>query len=366
MTARPAQNGAADGQPLNPGSAEKPALTIRAAASADGTDWNAFVGKTARAELYHDYRWRTLMETVFGNECHYLFARDDGIRGVLPLVRLRSRLFGDFMVSVPYVNYGGIVADAPHIEQALLAAAQRLARELGVAHIELRHRSDSEFDLPIRDDKVTMRLALPASEEALWNSFKGKLRSQIRRPEKAGATTRSGGAELLRDFYSVFARNMRDLGTPVYPLRFFRAIVDTFSREAKLHIVMLEGRPVAAALTLAHRSTVEIPWASSLRSANSVGVNMLLYWSVLRDAVAGGLRWFDFGRSTKDSGTFRFKQQWGAEPQALRWHYWLPSGGELPRLTPSNPKYRLAIAVWKRLPLPVANALGPLLVKHLP
>jgi serine/alanine adding enzyme len=344
-----------------------PSFAVEDVGASERADWDDFVRAAPGAELYHDYRWRSLIHTVFGHESLYLIARDGrrAVRGVLPLVRLRSRLFGDFLVSVPYFNYGGILADSAAAAQALAAAAAQRAAQLGAGHVELRHRDRLRLEWPAREDKVTMLLELPESEEALLKSFSAKLRSQIRRPTKEGATVRQGGAELLPDFYAVFARNMRDLGTPVYPRAFFDAIFAAFSTQARAFVVDLGGKPVAAGIVLTHRTTAEIPWASSLREANRSGANMLLYGSVLRDAIERGCRRFDFGRSTRDSGTYRFKQQWGAQPQQLRWHYWL-AGGELPRLTPSNPKYQAAIALWRKLPLPVANWLGPRIVKNLP
>jgi FemAB-related protein (PEP-CTERM system-associated) len=343
-------------------------LTVTETDAASSGAWDAYVAASPRAEIYHDYRWRSLIETVFGRECHYLRAcdRNDRVRAVLPLVRLKSALFGDFLVSVPYFNYGGVLADSTAARDAMIAAGVKLGRKLGVRHIELRGRAGDSLDLPVRTDKVSMVLELPATEDELFKGFTSKLRAQIRRPGKAGATSRLGGAELLTDFYRVFSRNMRDLGTPVYSPRFFEAILATFPQQARVCVVDLDGRPVAAALVLSHRNRLEIPWASSLREANPQGVNMLLYWSVLRFAIATGCRAFDFGRSSKDAGTYRFKEQWGAVPQQLLWHYWLPDGVEMPRITPDNPKYRLAIAAWQRLPVPVANTLGPYIAKNLP
>lgn len=343
-------------------------FAVEQASDANRADWDTFVAAAPAAELYHDYRWRALIAEVFGHGSHYLLARESShrVRGVLPLVRMTSRMFGDFLVSMPYLNYGGILADSDGATVALLSEAQKLAADLGVEHVELRHRGRPSLDLPVRDDKVTMNLTLPPDADALWASFKGKLRSQIRRPEKAGASVRQGGAELAADFYAVFARNMRDLGTPVYPRRFFDGVLAKFPEQARIFVVDLAGRPVAAGLVLIHRSTAEIPWASSLREANHESVNMMLYWSVLRDAIQRGLKRFDFGRSSRDSGTYRFKAQWGAEPEQLLWHYWLPAGRPLPRLTPNNPKYRAAIAIWRKLPMPVANFLGPRIVRNLP
>lgn len=343
------------------------AISVVEAGPESRGEWDDYVARSSRAELYHDYRWRALIEGVFGHRSLYLLARDaTGVRGVLPLVRLKSRLFGDFLVSVPYLNYGGVLADSDAARQALLAESVRRGRDLGVDHIELRHRDEPRLDWPAREDKVAMLLELPSSQDDLWRTFSAKLKSQIRRPEKEGAVVRQGGRELLSDFFAVFSRNMRDLGTPVYPQRFFAAILETFARETSVFVVDLAGKPVAAGIVVAHRDTLEIPWASSLREANRAGVNMLLYAAVLRHAIARGLRRFDFGRSTKDSGTYRFKEQWGARPLQLHWHYWLPHGGPLPQINPNNPKYRAAISMWRRLPVPIANFLGPQIVKNLP
>lgn len=357
-----------ESSPSAPSAAEdERALRAAPVDRSQGADWDAFVAATPDAELYHDYRWRALIEDVFGHETYYLAARDrTDVLGVLPLARLRSRLFGDFLVSLPFFNYGGVLAASERARRALTEAAAALGRSLGVRHVELRHRAGVELEWPAREDKVALSLALPGDEDALFKSFTSKLRAQIRRPQKVGATARTGGIELLDDFYRVFATNMRDLGTPVYARRFFAAVMERFAGEARIFVVDLGGRPVAASLTLTHRGTMEVPWASSLREANKDGVNMLLYWAMLQAAVEQQCARFDFGRSTADSGTYRFKLQWGAQPEALRWHYWLASGGELPQINPDNPKYAAAIAVWKRLPLPVANVLGPHVVKFLP
>jgi FemAB-related protein (PEP-CTERM system-associated) len=343
-------------------------VTLAHATDACAADWNDYVRTDSEASCYHRYEWRGLISRVFGHDSHYLLARDGAgnVAGVLPLVRLRSRLFGDFLVSMPYFNYGGIAAAHPGARSALLEGAASLGRELGVGHVELRHIGNLAPAWPMRTDKVTMRLPLPATPEALNRQLPGKLRSQIKRPTRDGATYVSGGLERLDEFYAVFARNMRDLGTPVYPKRFFAAILETFAREARLFVVHLGGKPAAAGFVLSHGDWLEIPWASSLREFNPSSVNMLLYWSVLEYACNSGFRTFDFGRSTVDSGPYKFKRQWGAEPVPLHWHYWLKAGGEPPRLNPDNPKYRAAIALWQRLPVPVANVLGPLVVRNLP
>jgi FemAB-related protein (PEP-CTERM system-associated) len=330
-------------------------------------DWNAYATGNRAASLYHRAEWRDLVRETFGHDCHYLLARDASraVVGILPLVHLRSRLFGNFMVSMPYFNYGGAVADHPSVELQLMQAAASYAEGQGISHIEFRD-DIPRADMPVRDAKVSMRLPLPPDEQSLWDGFSPKLRAQIRRPQREHTDTKHGGMDLLDDFYRVFARNMRDLGTPVYSKTFFRNILRLFPEQSDIVVVYLDNRPVAAAFLLGHRDTLEIPWASSLKHVNHLSMNMLLYWTVLRLAVERGYRSFDFGRSSRDAGTFRFKQQWGALPRQLYWHYWLNGNGSLPGLNPDNPKYALAINLWKRLPISVSIWLGPPIVKNLP
>lgn len=328
--------------------------------------WDGFVRDCDGASIYHLAAWRPLIRSLFGHETIYLYAeRNRQVIGILPLVRLRSRLFGDYLVSMPYFNYGGALAADAAVATMLMRAAAELARERGCSHVEFRD-TEQRDGWPVRTDKVGMELRLPGNIDALWDALGAKLRSQIKRPQKAGAEGASGGRELLPEFYSVFARNMRDLGTPVYALGFFDAILKAFPTQARITVVRYRGAAVAAGFTLGFRGRLEIPWASANRDYNALSVNMLLYAEVLKRAVVDGYTVFDFGRSSTDSGTYRFKKQWGATERPLYWHYALPPGREVPQLTPNNPKYRLAIAVWQRLPLFVTNRLGPLIVKNLP
>jgi FemAB-related protein (PEP-CTERM system-associated) len=351
------------------GAAARPAatLTVRAVTDTERAVWNAFVAATAGASIYHRYEWRDVVRDVFARETTYLAAFEgERIVGVLPLVRLKSPFFGDFLVSLPYFNYGGVLAASAAASEALIAEAALLGGRLGVSHIELRHRANLAASLPSRTDKVTMLLKLPATAEEFSKSVGWKVRGQVKQAQKSGAVGASGGAELIPEFYAVFAENMRDLGTPVYPQRFFERIVAAFPAETRLFVVRQGGAPVAAAFLIADGTTLEIPWASSLRRANSSNVNMLLYFNVLEYACQQGFKTFDFGRCTVDSGTYVFKKKWGAEPEQLYWHYWLRSGGELPRLNHSNPKFEAAVALWQKLPLAIANRLGPYLIRNLP
>jgi serine/alanine adding enzyme len=337
-------------------------------ATQDSVEWDRYVLASSQASGYHLLGWRNIIERAFGHRTCYLLARDQSNepRGILPLVMLSSRVFGNFLVSLPFVNYGGIVGDNQQARACLLNKAIERARSLGAFHIELRHQQPCDIQLPSSHRKVSMRLELPKQFELLWKEFPSKLRSQIRRAQKENMTVRFGGTECLDDFYVVFSRCMRDLGTPVYSKRFFRAICEYFPKESRICLVSSNDRPLAAGFLYGFRSILEIPWAASDKRFSRLAPNMLLYSSVLEHACQEGFQFFDFGRSTPNSGTYRFKEQWGAEPHQLYWHYWIASGREIPQLNPQNPKYELAIKIWQRLPLPVANWLGPHIVKYLP
>jgi FemAB-related protein (PEP-CTERM system-associated) len=329
------------------------------------------VDRAAGSTLYHLYGWRRIIERSFGHRTHYLSAIDttSTLAGVLPLVQLESRMFGHMLVSLPFFNYGGICADVEGARQALLDSAIGLARSCGVDFIELRHDEREEpwqRRLSRKSAKVSMRMALPGSANELWKSLGSKLRSQVQRPRKDGMTALVGREELLDGFYDVFAANMRDLGTPVYSKRFFENILREFPGRTWIATVLRGRQPVASGLLAGFRDRIEIPWASSLRQFNRSSPNMLLYWTALEFGCAQGFRQFDFGRSTPEEGTYRFKEQWGARPHPLHWYYWLPDGRPMPQVNPRNPKYRAAIAVWQHLPLSLTRLIGPGIVKYIP
>lgn len=330
--------------------------------------WDAYVESRPVASNYHRYGWRTVIENSFGHQCHYLAAKDNegGIVGVLPLTHMKSTLFGNFLVSLPFFNYGGLLCDTQEVGDALLAEAGVLREELGAEHVELRHVEPWTGDLPAKKHKVCMALELPVDADNLWRSFNAKLRNQIRKAEKSGLTAVVGRKELLPDFYSVFVRNMRDLGTPVYAQQFFAQVLSVFHEDSRIIAIYLEGKPLASGLIVRSRETLEIPWASSIRDYNPLCPNNLLYWTALHYALEIGCTRFDFGRSTPGEGTFKFKEQWGAKPVQLNWQYILQERASLPELNNKNPKFEMAIRLWQKLPLPVTKALGPHIVKNIP
>jgi FemAB-related protein (PEP-CTERM system-associated) len=330
-------------------------------------EWDAYVLAHPLGTANHLWKWRHVYDAAFRHRTVYVAARrGGGITGVLPLVIFANRAFGRFAVSLPFVNYGGILADDDATADALLTEARRLALVFELSHVELRHRAVRFPQLPCRRHKAAMLMPLRATADDAWNAFDRKVRNQIRKAEKSGLVARVGGAELLGAFYGVFAETMRDLGTPVYPRRFFDEVFRSFADRCHTVIVEHEGRTVAAAVLYAHQRAIEIPSAGTRRDYRSLCAGNLLYWTIVRHAIALGFETLDFGRSTPGEGTFQFKTQWGAVPHPLHWEYALTGTRTLPDRSPSNPRFRAAIEAWKRLPVPVANVLGPHVVRYLP
>jgi FemAB-related protein (PEP-CTERM system-associated) len=313
-------------------------------------------------------RWLLVLEQSLQHTPYVLEVRDgERTTGWLPLAFVRSLLFGRYLVSLPYLNSNGVVAEEDAVRRLLIDGAVRLADDLQVRHLELRHERAVEHPaLTGRlTSKVHMRLPLPASPAVLWEQLSAKVRNQVRKGEKSGFTVAWGGVELLDAFYAVFSRNMRDLGTPVYGRGLFAAIVQHFPKEAELCVLGSGAKPVAAALLLHGRGVTEVPSASSLREYNSSCANMFMYWKLLERAVQCGQTVFDFGRSTLDGNTYRFKKQWGSIPEPAVWQYYL-RGGEAGELRPDNPRYQRLIRLWQRLPLSVTRWLGPRIVRGIP
>ena len=328
--------------------------------------WEAFVEAMPEATLAHDRPWWFVLARSLGHRDRSLVAERDGeVCGILPMMLLKHWLFGTFHVSLPWLDHGGVLADGPEAAGALRDAATEQARADGASFIEFRSVDPVFSDLSIREDKVTFWLSL-RDAEGVWKSLDPKVRNQVRKAQKAGLTCHFGREELLPDFYDVFTRNMRDLGTPVWGINFFQNILEAFPKTAEIALVRLEDKTIGGGLVLYFKDTVHMPSASSLRSHFHLCPNNLLYWEVIKRACEAGYRIFDFGRSTVGSGTYHFKKQWGSAVKPLHWQYILLKGDQIPRLNPSNPKFRLAVAAWKRLPLPIASWLGPRIVRHLP
>lgn len=386
----------------------------------DTRRWDRYVAAHPHGTVYHLSGWLEVVRRTYGHRGYYLMVLEsDGeagsgkaelrtgtatgrgrairepvgedlgegsggrVCGVLPMVQLKHPIFGHRLISIPYFDMGGVLADDERVEEALLSEAVKLAREVRAASVELRHlwplaclRAGSGAILDggisqhgwvthTRAHKVRMVVELPDSPETLFKSFPSKLRSQIRRPLKEGLTSKIGGAELLDDFYDVFAVNMRDLGSPVHSKRLMANVLHEFPEEAALILVYRENEPVAGSLVIGFGDTLENPWASALRRYSRLSPNMLLYWSMLEFACNQGYRAFDFGRSTPGEGTFKFKEQWGAVPTPFHWHT-LSRAGERPPVNESDrARFAKTVEYWQRLPVWLTRIIGPLIRKHI-
>lgn len=334
----------------------------------DSANWDAYVDASPQANNYHRWIWREVIQDTYGHEGYYLAASDNGkLQGVLPMILINSRLFGRSLVSVPFFSYGGALATTVEAHQALLAEAVKLGRELGTDRLELRHgMGDGNSGWHDASGKVTMLVRMPAKPEELWNGLSTGMRNKIRSARKRGLSSQIGGIEMLDVFYRIFATNMRNLGTPVYPRSWFENLCRRNPETVKILTVLDEGQPVASGIVSLFRDTVEWPWSATMSEARRKYAAVFLYWSLLEWAAQNGYRSVDFGRCTRGGGNWEFKRHWNCEEVPLHWHYWLGAGARVPEMHADNPRYRLAVRVWQRLPLGVANWLGPRVVRCIP
>ncbi len=321
--------------------------------------WENYVEASPGASLAHSYCWRDIIAETYGHKAFYLAARRGGeVRGALPLIWVKSFLFGNALCSMPYQDYGGICAEDEDSRQALLKRALELAGECRASRLELRHLEAVDAETAsLRCDKATLILDISEGAESLWKGLSGKVRNQVRKAQKSGLTVLMGGAELLPEFYPVFAVNMKDLGSPVHHASFFAGIFSRFGEKARLMAVRDNGKTIGGLVCLFHKNTILVPWASSLREYFSKCPNNLLYWEAIQEACNRGCKRFDFGRSSIGSGTYNFKTQWGAKPVQLHWQYFHESSA---KTEPSDESltFQVASACWKRLPVSVATLIG--------
>lgn len=333
----------------------------------EAAEWDAFVRSSEGWSHFHLYDWRRVIERAMDHRTCYLAARNEtgGLVGVLPLVRVRSLLFGDYLVSMPFLNYGGPLGS----DRAIVALANEavdLADEAGCRLLELRSRRKLPLSLPASHRKVTVTLPLtPGDPSAVLASFKAKVRSQVRRPKKDDVFVHFGHDQ-LDGFYSVFAEHMRDLGTPVLSRTWFEEIAATFGESVWYGCARLpDGKSIAGGCGFRWDKEFEMTWASSLWDYSRIAPNMLLYWRFMERAAIEGLEVFNFGRCSPGSGTHRFKLQWGGGDEEL-WWYHRPSDAGEQTPNPDEGLFSWGPKLWRHLPLSVANRIGPRIVRSIP
>jgi len=398
-------------------------IKIKNISQAETNAWDTYVNGHPKATLYHLSAWKDVIEKAYKHKTYYLMAFNSkssdakankqqttcaapSAVGILPLIHLKHFLFGNSLISIPFFDIGGILANDKDTEKALLSEAIKISQKIESDNIELRHiepltwladssqlkvedppdswRANSSNEEPeiapelstishqlstmsyvTKSHKVRMLLSLPESSEALMKSFKSKLRSQVKKPIKEGLKAKIGGLELLNDFYKVFSINMRDLGSPLHSRKLIKHVLEEFPEKAKIVLVYKDSEPLACSIIVGFNNTLENPWASALRLYSRLSPNMLLYWTMLEYACEKGYKYFDFGRSTPDEGTYKFKEQWGAKPEPFHWHYISLNGQPINEDTSEKSKFDKAIQYWQKLPVPVTKILGPMIRKHI-
>jgi FemAB-related protein (PEP-CTERM system-associated) len=344
-----------------------PALApaVRPFATNDAQRWDRFVDRSQQATFFHRAGWRTILESVFGHRCHYLLAERDGeVCGVLPLAEVRSRLFGHVLASLPFCVHGGPAAEDDDTEQALVRTAADLARSLQVDYLELRNRDAKRPDWPHQDLYVTFRKALAPDVEANLLAIPRKQRAMVRKGIARGL--RSGIDANVDRFFNLYAGNMHRHGTPALPKRYFNALRETFNEACEVLTVTDDaGRPASSVLSFYFRDEVMPYYAGDTVHARELAANDFKYWELMRRACERGLRWFDYGRSKRGTGSFDFKKNWGFVPTPLAYEYLLLRRNGVPQNNPLNPRYQAMIALWRRLPRPVVDRLGPRIARSL-
>ena len=339
-------------------------IRIHTCAEGDRDRWDEFVSGHPECTSYHRWSWKPVFEDVFGWPGIYLLAEQrDTVRGILPLIRQKC-LLRSYLSSMPHLKGGGIVADSHEVENLLFESAIDVVRRSGATYLELRHLKPHDLPLVLRRDKVGAVLPIEGDNEGRLRRLDKKARNLVRKSLTYGMIAEFGDAELLPEFYEVYRQNMHDLGSPAYSRQFFAEILNRFPNESHICITRLGSKEVAGAFIIGFRGTLEVAWASSYRKFLNLKPNMFLYWSVLSFAAERGYKFLDFGRSSRDSGTYEFKLQWGAVPSDLYWCYWLNREAAVPEARAEG--MQMASRIWRRLPVTVTNVLGPTLIRNIP
>ena len=340
-------------------------MKIRLIQPDDALAWNRYVEKSPDGTFFHRSEWRDVFASALGHKPHYLLAEDGGqILGLFPLVHIRSRLFSNLLASLPFLGYGGILADDAETAALLEQRGKKIGEELGVDFVEIRNRDTKREGWLTKSDYVTFRKEIPATVEECMQMIPRKQRAMVRKGIKNELESRL--EDNLDHFYEIFSESYRNLGTPVLSRRYFDAISAAFGKDCEVMTIFKDGDAVASVMSFYFRDEVIPYYGGSVFAARRWMANDFMYWELLRRACEAGLRVFDYGRSRVGTGSYRFKKHWGFEPQPLYFQYHLVRQADMPDLSPGNSKYRMAIAVWKRLPTALTRVVGPKIARGLP
>jgi FemAB-related protein (PEP-CTERM system-associated) len=342
-----------------------PSVTVRRYRDTDRQQWCDFVARCPQATFFHRIEWRDLLERVFRHRTHYLLAHRAGrLVGVLPLAEVKSVLFGHALVSLPFAERAGVACAEADALPPLHEAARALAQSLGVRHLELRNAERREPGWPRQDLYVSFRRSISADDDENLRAIPRKQRAMVRKAMQRGLKSEVDSD--VGRFYELYADNVHRHGTPALPRRWFEQLQRAFGADCEVLTVVDAGaRPVSSVLSFYFRDEVLPYYAGDVPAARELAANDFKYWELMRRAAARGARVFDFGRSKRDTGPYDFKRNWGFTPVALQYEYALLRRASVPQNHPANPRFRTSIALWKRLPRPVAGWLGPRIVRSL-
>jgi serine/alanine adding enzyme len=330
-------------------------------------EFDDFVRRMPEAKLCHLFTWAQNVVRPLGHKSFHLVAYQNGkVCGILPLTLIRSRLFGNRMISQAFSNYGGPLVENEAALIALYERAVELSEEYECDSMEFRNIEPLPFDLHQRNDKVTMCLELSTDPADLWKQLRPQIRNRIRKAEKAGLVITIGGLEMLTDFYRIWTRRMHQLGTPCYSRKLFSAVLRTFPDNSRIFMIHLNEAPVGGLFVYVFNGLVQSRWGAVLTEYNDISPNYLLNWAAMKYFAARGAQWFDFGRSTVNSGQHIFKKRWGAKEFPLAYQYWTRPGHDLSIVKPDNPKYTARVETWKKMPLWFTRLAGPYISCGLP
>ncbi|MGI4848397.1 MAG: FemAB family XrtA/PEP-CTERM system-associated protein [Janthinobacterium lividum] len=331
---------------------------------ADAARWDAYVLACPEASFFHRAGWQNVIERAFGHKTWFYYAEADGqIVGVLPLAEIKSRLFGHSLNSLPFCVYGGIAASSQAARDMLDETTQALARQLGVGHLEYHNVKPQHSDWLGKDLYVTFRKEMDPDPEVNMNAIPRKQRAMVRKGIKAGLES-SIDADVER-FFTAYSTSVHRLGTPVFSKKYFKLLKSTFGEDCEQMIITKDGELVAGVMSFYFRDEVLPYYGGGMPAARALAGNDFMYWELMRRSCTRGYRIFDFGRSKIGTGSFDFKKNWGFEAAPLHYEYQLHKSTDIPDTNPLNPKYQLMIKTWQRMPIWLANAIGPHIVKNL-
>ena len=342
----------------------KISLKIKTLAPEFYAEWDAYVNRHLDGTFFHLSGWKTVLEKAYEHKTCYLLAERYGrIVGIMPLAQIRSRLFGNALISNQFCVYGGAVADDDETRELLETAAEGEAIRLNVDYLELRNINQTRSDWPVKDLYVAFRKQLDPDPEVNLKAIPRRQRRMVRQGIKAELTTII--EKNINTFFNIYSYSVRNHGTPVFPKRYFRILKEVFGEQCEIRVVYKDTIAISTVMSFYFRDEVLPYYAGGTLAARNYSAFDFMYWDLMQDVCQRGIRIFDYGRSKIGTGPYHFKKNWGFTPVPLMYQYRLVKAKAVPEINPLNPKYQFFIKAWRKLPLPIANTIGPWLARSL-